>query len=94
MVEGGGDLSSNFVELLRSDVEKGVGITQLFAGVLKLSSGLLADPKRPHEFEARQLARLVPLLQGRVHIQFWILDDLVTEPVNHHRNGVDPPSRS
>ena len=58
---------------------------------MKGSAGRLADPERPHEFQAWQLARLVPFLQGRVHIEFRILDDFVAEAVNDHGDGVDAP---
>src|SRR5436309_242022 len=64
---------------------------QVLARVLKGSAGHLAEPECPHEFKTWQLARLVPFLQGRVHIEFRILDDFVAEAVNDHGDGVDAP---
>src|ERR1700693_5122732 len=91
VVQCSGDLCSNLVELFGRDMEIFMRFVHVLAGVLKGSAGRLADPECPHEFKAWQLARLVPFLQGRVHIEFWILDDFVAEAVNDHADGVDPP---
>ena len=86
-----GNLCSNLVELFGRDVEVFMRFVHVLAGVLKGSAGRLAEPERPHEFKAWQLARLIPFLQGRVHIEFRILDDFVAEAVNDHADGVDAP---
>src|SRR6266568_5785201 len=91
VVQCSGDLCSNLVELFGRDVEVFMRFVHVLAGVLKGSAGRLADPECPHEFKAWQLARLVPFLQGRVHIEFRILDDFVAEAVNDHADGVDAP---
>src|SRR6266567_4071863 len=91
VVQCSGDLCSNLVELFGRDVELFMRFVHVLAGVLKWSAGRLAEPECPHEFKAWQLARLVPFLQGWVHIEFRILDDFVAEAVNDHGNGVDAP---
>ena len=70
-----------------------MGFVHVLAGVLEGSAGHVADPERPHELEARQLARLVPFPQGGVQVEFRIRDDLVAKAVDDHGDGVDAPSR-
>src|SRR5437764_7758623 len=91
VVKCSGDLCSHLVELFGCDMEVFMRFVQVLARVLKGSAGHLAKPECPHEFKAWQLARLVPFLQGRVHIEFRILDDFVAEAVNDHGDGVDAP---
>src|SRR6266487_1303553 len=91
VVQCSSDFCSNLVELFGCDVEVFMRFVQVLAGVLKGSAGRLAEPECPHEFKACQLARLVPFLQGGVHIEFRILDDFVAEAVNDHGDGVDAP---
>src|SRR5437764_8526570 len=91
VVQCSGDLCSHLVELFGRDVEVFVRFVQVLARVLEGSTGHLAQPECPHEFKAWQLARLVPFLQGRVYIEFRILDDFVAEAVNDHGDGVDAP---
>src|SRR5207249_6877637 len=74
------------------DVEVFMRFVQVLAGVLKGSAGRLAEPEGSHEFQAWQFARLVPFLQGRVHIEFRILDDFIAEAVNNHADGVNAPN--
>src|SRR5438270_8179386 len=91
VVKCSGDLCSHLVELFGCDMEVFMRFVQVLARVLKGSAGHLAKPECPHEFKAWQFARLVPFLQGRVHIEFRILDDFVAEAVNDHADGVDAP---
>src|SRR5205085_8449646 len=91
VVKCSGNLCSHLVELFGCDMEVFMRFVQVLARVLKGSAGHLAEPECPHEFKAWQLARLVPFLQGRVHIEFRILDDFVAEAVNDHADGVDTP---
>src|SRR5215204_3954876 len=66
-----------------------VGFVQLPARVVKGPPGRGADPQSPHELKSWQVALLVIFLQGRVHIEFWICDDLVAEAINDQSDGVD-----
>src|SRR5215211_1663435 len=91
VVQRTADLRSNLVELFRSDMEVLVGFAQLPARVGKGPPGRCAEPEGPHELKAWQVALLVIFLQGRVHIQFRICDDLVAEAINDQSDGVDAP---
>src|SRR3712207_1358195 len=68
-----------------------VGFVQLPARVGKGPPGRCADPEGAHELKSWQVALLVIFLQGRVHIEFWICDDLVAEAINDQSDGVDAP---
>ena len=89
MIQSAADFDSDFIELLKRDVQVLMRFMHVPAGVLERPAGRLADPEGPHELKALQLALGVPILQFRVHIEFRICDDLVAEAVNDHGYSVD-----